>query len=245
MAAEIALVVVALLLGGIVKATLGFGAPLIALPILALGLGSEDAVVLMSVPGVAANGFLSYSTRSHRPDTVDLWRIVIPSIPAAVAGALLLSGLPDRVISVMMAGMLIAYLTVRRLHPDATVGPATRRWLSPSVGTVGGLSQGAVGISLPWVGPYLHTLRLTPGAFTHEVTTFFFVPTLVQMTTLAVVGEYDGRRVLLTAVATTVSVLTLPIGSRLRRSMTPKGFEQAVLWMLAVAAVVLTVEAVI
>ena len=59
MAGDIALVVVALFLGGIVKATLGFGAPLISLPILALGLGAEEAVVLMAVPGVVANGILA------------------------------------------------------------------------------------------------------------------------------------------------------------------------------------------
>ena len=245
MATEIALVVIALLLGGIVKATLGFGAPLIALPILALGLGGEDAVVLMAVPGVVANGILSHSTRSHRPETVDLWRIVIPSIPAAAVGALILSGLPDRGISALLAGMLIAYLVVRRLRPDASVSRRTRLWLSPAVGTAGGLSQGAVGISLPLVGPYLHTLRLTPDAFTHQVCTFFLVPTVIQMVTLAVVGEYDARRVGLSLLATAVLLTTLPIGMRLRRSMSPAGFEAAVLWMMGLAALLLLLEAVL
>lgn len=245
MAAEIALVVIALLLGGIVKATLGFGAPLIALPILALGLGGEDAVVLMALPGVVANGILSYSTRSHRPETVDLWRIVIPSIPAAATGALILSGLPDRGISALLAGMLTAYLVVRRRRPNATVRPITRRWLSPAVGTVGGLSQGAVGISLPWIGPYLHSLRLTPDAFTHQVCTFFLVPTVVQMLTLAALGEYDARRIGLSILASAVFLTTLPIGQRIRRSMTPAGFESAVLWMMGLAALVLLLEAIL
>jgi uncharacterized membrane protein YfcA len=245
MAADVAVVVVALLLSSLVKATLGFGAPLISLPILALGLGSEDAVVLMAIPGVVSNGIMVYTTRSHHHETVDLKAILIPSIPTAAVGALILSELPDRGISVMMAGMLITYLLVRGFRPDATLTPATRRWLAPTIGGMGGLSQGAVGISLPWYGPYLHTLRLTPGAFTHEVCAFFLFPTAVQMTTLAALGEYDARRVGLSILASAVFVMTLPVGSRLRRTMTPKGFETAVLVMLAVAAVALVTEAVI
>ena len=245
MAADIALVVVALLVGGLVKATLGFGAPLIALPIMALGMGSEDAVVIMAIPGVVANGILAWSTRSHHAEAIDLWRIVLPSIPAAALGSVILSGLPDRGTSVMMAIVIVAYLVVRHLQPDTTIGPRTRRWLSPGAGTMGGLSQGAVGISLPWVGPYLHALRLEPDAFTYEICVFFLVPTIVQTATLGVVGEYDSRRLGLSFVAAVVFLATLPVGSRIRRSMTPAGFERAVLWMLAVAAVALTTQAII
>ena len=245
MAGDIALVVVALFLGGIVKATLGFGAPLISLPILALGLGAEEAVVLMAVPGVVANGILAYSNRSHHRESIDLGRIVIPSIPAAAAGAVVLSALPDRGISLLLAGMLVAYLLLRSFRPDVTVTPRTRRWLSPTVGLGGGLSQGAVGISLPWIAPYLHSLRLSPNTFTYQVCVFFLVPTVVQTTTLAAVGEYDGRRVALSILASAVFLTTLPIGSRLRRSMTARGFEIAVLVMLAVAAAALMTRAVI
>ena len=136
-------------------------------------------------------------------------------------------------------------LVVRGLRPDATVTPHARRWLSPTIGLGGGLSQGAVGISLPWIGPYLHILRLSPNAFTYQVCVFFLVPTIVQTTTLAALGEFDGRRVGLSILASGVFLTTLPIGGRLRRSMTAKGFETAVLVMLAVAAAVLTTQAVI
>ena len=125
---EVLLVVVALFLGGVVKATLGFGAPLISLPILAIGLGGKEAVVLLAIPGLVANGILSYSNRSHHRESIDLWRIVIPSIPAAALGALALSELPDRAISLLLAGMLVAYLLVRsfgpmpRSHPTSGVG---------------------------------------------------------------------------------------------------------------------------
>jgi uncharacterized membrane protein YfcA len=245
MATDIALVVIALLLGGVVKATLGFGAPLIALPILALGLGGETAIVVMALPGVVANGLLFYSNRASRGEAIDLWRIVIPSIPAAVAGALLLSGLPDRGLSVMLAAMIVAYLVLRIVHPEATVKPRARRWLSPAVGVGGGVSQGAVGVSLPFIGPYLHALRLAPNAFTFELCVFFFVPTVVQMITLFVVGEYDARRIGLSILASLVFLVTWPIGTRLRGSMTPHVFEQAVFVMLAFAAVALTVQAII
>ena len=217
-----------LFLGGIVKATLGFGAPLVSLPILALGLGAEEAVVLMAAPGVVANGILSYSNRSHHRESIDLWSIMIPSIPAAAVGALVLSELPDRGISLVLAGMLVAYLLVRTLRPDARLSPRTRRWLSPTVGLGGGLSQGAVGISLPWIGPYLHTLRLSPSAFTYQICVFFLVPTVIQMTTLAAVGEYDGRRVGLSILASGVFLTTLPIGGRLRLTSRVTGRQRCV-----------------
>ena len=67
----------------------------------------------------------------------------------------------------------------------------------------------------------------------------------MQVSTFAAVGEYDVRRIGLSILASGVFLATLPIGKRLRRSMTPKGFEIAVLVMLAVAAIVLTAKAVI
>ena len=161
---DVLLVVVALFLGGVVKATLGFGTPLISLPILAIGLGGEEAVILIAIPGLVSNGILLYSNRSHHRESVDLWRIVIPSIPAAALGALALSELPDRAISLLLAGMLVAYLLVRGFRPDATVTFTKRRWLSP-----------AVGISLPVIAPYLHSLRLSPNAFTYQICTRFFL----------------------------------------------------------------------
>ena len=81
-------------------------------------------------------------------------------------------------------------------------------------------------------------------SFTYQICMFFLVPTIVQVLTLAAVGKYDGRRIGLSILASGVFLTTLPIGKRLRRSMTAKGFEMAVLVMRAVAAFVLTTRAV-
>ena len=95
------------------------------------------------------------------------------------------------------------------------------------------------------IGPYVHSLRLSPNAFPYQICMFFLVPTIVQVLTFAAVGEYDVHRIGSSILASGVFLTTLPIGKRLRRSMTATGFEMSVLVMLAVAAFVLTTKAII
>ena len=70
--AEIAVVLGASLLGAFVKAVTGMGYPVIAIPLITLVLGIEDAVVIVAAPNLAANLILCWGARAGRAESRDL-----------------------------------------------------------------------------------------------------------------------------------------------------------------------------
>ena len=63
---EIAVVLGASLLGAFVKSVTGMGYPLLAVPLITLVLGVEDAVVIVAAPNVTANALLCFGARQAR-----------------------------------------------------------------------------------------------------------------------------------------------------------------------------------
>ena len=62
---ELTIVLVAVIVGSVIKAVTGMGLPLIAIPIAALFVDLDDAVVTIAFPNLLANGVLAFRERSH------------------------------------------------------------------------------------------------------------------------------------------------------------------------------------
>lgn len=69
---QFVLVVVAILLGALVKAITGVGLPLLAVPVIAAFTSIDDAVVVLAVPNLVANLQLVWRERNHLSANPDL-----------------------------------------------------------------------------------------------------------------------------------------------------------------------------
>jgi hypothetical protein len=105
--AEIAVVLGASLLGAFVKSVTGMGYPLLAVPLIALALGIEDAVVIVSGPNAVANFLLCWQARGGRGDTRDLPALVGTSFFGAFLGTFLLVTLPEDPLLIVLAVTII------------------------------------------------------------------------------------------------------------------------------------------
>jgi uncharacterized membrane protein YfcA len=122
--------------------------------------------------------------------------------------------------------------------PDLRTTPAqSRRW-SPAVGTAAGLFQGAIGMSGPIVGSWIHSYRLPRGVHILSVTTLFFVIGVARLVVLVTSGALAGL-VGATLLACVPVLACIPIGTAIRRRISPGGFDVAVVGILAVSAVAL------
>lgn len=242
-APELIVVLAAIMAGALVKSVTGMGLPIIAVPIMALFVSVETAVVVIAAPNVAMNGALAWREREHRHETRDLRRLAVLGCIGAAAGAFLLAALPERVVMVALATMVVAYVVRFLTSPALALGAATSRRWAPAVGLVAGVCQGATGISGPIVATWIHAQRLRPGAHIYAITVLFFLTGGAQLAVF--VG--DGRLIdNLGAVALTfVPVFAvLPFGTALRRRLNGPNFDRAVLAVLVVSAVALVARAV-
>ncbi|NNE72167.1 MAG: sulfite exporter TauE/SafE family protein [Acidimicrobiales bacterium] len=239
-AAEVTAVVLAVLLGGLIKSITGMGFPIVAIPVIAVVLSLEDAVAIIAIPNTIFNASLVFQARSAAPETRDLPRLAAYGIVGAVGGTLLLFSVPEAALLIPLIVMIWVYIISAQQNPTRQLTPAhTRRW-APAVGTAAGVAQGAVGISGPIVGAWIHAYRLPKQAAVLSVTVLFLLTGAAQLVVLVAAGSYDRDRLLLAVLAIIPMAITLPIGVRIRDRISTDAFGRAVLGILALSSIALT-----
>ena len=125
-----------------------------------------------------------------------------------------------------------------------SIGPARSKRLAPGVGFVAGAFQGAIGISGPIVGSWIHSYRLPRGAHIASVTTLFLVSGTTQFAVLVASGELSGR-VTASLLACIPVLAVIPLGTQLRERASARGFDLAIIGMLLVSVVALSAKTIL
>ncbi len=238
---ELAIILVAVFIGSISKAVTGMGLPVIVIPIAALFVDIDDAVVTIALPNLLANGFLAARERSHVAATRDLRVLALAGVIGAVIGTFLFVNVPDQPLVIALIVAIAIYIATFFLKPDLRTTPEQSRRLSPGVGLLAGMFQGAIGISGPIVGSWIHSFRLPRGAHILSVTSLFLVSGAAQFIVLVANGELSGRLVA-TLLACIPVLATIPLGTRLRERVSGRGFDLATVGMLGVSSIALCVR---
>lgn len=235
----IVIVVVASFLSGIVKAVTGLGYALFAVPIIALGVGVADAVVIVAVPNLVSNGVLCWAERGSMDQTRDLPAMLSASIVGAFVGTFLLVVVPEEPLVLLLLATIAAFVVSSWRSPDFQLRPPTTARLAPGVGFGIGLMQGAVGAPGPVAAIWLRAYRLDPRAYVFAIAALFAVPGLVQLLLLGGSGQIDGERAGMSALACVPLALALPVGWKLRTRLSGPAFDMAVLAVLVVSGLAL------
>jgi len=242
---EVVVIVAAIGVGAFVKGATGGGLPLLAIPVMAVFIGVERAVVVMAVPGVVSNGWLVWTHRETARQTRDLPVLLAACIVGTAVGTVLLEWLPGRVLSATLAAMIITYIVVSTARPGFSFPPRVTRFTSPPVGLIAGGLQGSTGISGPLLSTYLHGYHLTQRAYVFSLGALFLVGAMVQVVTLALVGLYTGNRFLESVLVLVPILALMPLGSKAARRLSPQAFRKVVLVLLAASAFTLIYDALV
>ncbi len=233
---EIAVVLGASLLGAFVKSVTGMGYPLLAVPLITLVLGVEDAVVIVAAPNVTANMLLCFGARTSMSESRDLPSLVGWGMGGAVLGTFALVSVPEDPLLIALVLTIGAFVVNYIRAPSVAIAPATAAKFSPLVGALAGLMQGAVGVSGPVVATWLHGYRLPKQVYVFSVTVIFGFSGLVQLVLLAASGAYDRDLLAVSALAFVPVLAMIPIGTALRARLGGAAFERAVLAVLVGSA---------
>lgn len=238
---ELAVVVGSLCIGAFIKGLTGFGLPQVAIPILAVFLGVEHAVIIMAIPGVVSNLWL---LRQHRAPAerrhLQLRAMLACSVVGAAVGTLMLKSLDNRVLSMVLALLILGYVAVATSRPTFSIPPSVHRATALPVGLLAGGLQGAAGISGPLLTTYLHGLRLGSDTYMHALNAMFLIGSVSQTATFVAIGAYDRGLLAQSLIALVPIAVGLPLGSWAHRRLSSKTFNKAVLVLLALLGVKLT-----
>jgi len=238
---QLTIVLVAVVVGSVVKAVTGMGLPLIVIPIASLFVDVNDAVVVIALPNVLANAVLGGRERHSLSETRDLPVLATAGVIGAIGGTLLFVNLPETPLVIALIVAILGYVVLFFAHPDLRTMPQqSRRW-SPVVGGVGGVFQGAIGISGPIIGSWIHSYRLPRSAHILSVTFLFFITGFTQLVILIANGELSGR-LTATLLACIPVFGSIPIGTRVRGAVSGRGFDLAIVGMLSLSIIALSVR---
>lgn len=227
-------ILLAVLAGSLLKSIGGIGLPLLAVPIISFVADVQTAVAVLALPNLVINVGMAWRTRHHRHEARDLPILGISGFLGAIGGTMALLFLPEEPLVGLLVLVVVFYVVRFVLSPDLRVSETTSARWAPGVGLVVGGMQGAIGISGPILGVWIHSFRLSRDATVFSLTFLFSLASTAQVPTLMISGELSGRY--LAAILSCLPALAvIPLGERLRSRFSSSGFDWFVLVVLTTA----------
>lgn len=221
--------------GGVAKGALGFGLPMIAIPILT-AFGSLPLALSIAVPPVVAtNLWQIWKYRSHR-NVAFLRRFLLVGVIGLLAGALLLKNVNNAYLEVALGCLVLTYL-LRSTQKRDELSPERSKTLAPLSGGVAGVMHGSTGLSGMVGTPFFHAAGLTRPAFIFCNSMMFIVFSSLHMPALALVGLYQQSAFVIGLLAMAPAFVGLWVGTRIGENVKDTTFPKLVQGLLAIAAI--------
>lgn len=182
-------------LGGFINNIVGFGAALVALPVVALGNDMAIAVPGSALIVLALNVQLAWNYRHHLEGGIGVGPLIAGGLPGALAGVLMLRHIPDAGLRLGLGVLLVVYalwgLLCAKPGRRALHGAwgAVAGFFSTSLGT-------AYGINGPSLAIYLSFRGGTPQATKAGLGVFFLVSGTIIVAAQTLAGVQTAQTVL-------------------------------------------------
>ena len=216
-------------IGALAKGMTGVGLPILAVPVLASFTSVEEAVVLMVLPGVAANGWLVVTHRKKWAALRGHSGFLLLGLAGGVLGTWLLSILDDRWLKLTLAIWLGVYLIQYFSARSYDHYFSGRGALGPGLGMVAGTIQGACGVSAPIVAPYYHANGLVREAYTFATACTFLLFSGAQIVAMSKMDLLTAERLITGLIVVVPTLLFTHMGVRWARSISEKTFQRILL----------------
>jgi uncharacterized membrane protein YfcA len=221
----------AIMLASALQASIGFGIGMLAAPVVAL---VDPALIPGTLIMVAALITLIVAVRER--EHIDLhgtgWALV-GRVPGTIAGALLLAMLPERALTVLLAGVVLAGVALTSLGWI----PMPRRRNVVLAGAISGLLGTATAIGGP---PMALVWQRNEGArLRGTMSGFFLVGSVMSIVALTATGAVDGHTMRAFALLIPAAVTGYALSRGLNRFLDPKRLRWLAIGVSTVGAVVL------
>ena len=225
-----------LAIGGVLKGAIGVGAPIIAVPVLALLYNVPVAVAVFTLPNLISNLWQAWSYRRDLRSPALTWRFSAGGAAGALLGTVLLAFLPGDALMVGLSLVVFFYIGLRLFRPNWVLALPLAEKIAASVGFAGGVMQGAGGISAPISVTFVNAMRPERGDFIVTMSVFFGVMAVVQIPTMAALGIMTPAIFGWSLIAALPLFGAMPFGAWLGRRIAKEVFDRLIMLLLALIA---------
>jgi uncharacterized membrane protein YfcA len=221
----------AVMLASCLQASIGFGIGMLAAPVIAL---VDPRLIPGTLIMVATLVTLIVAVRER--EDIDLhgtgWALV-GRVPGTIAGALLLAMLPERALTVMLAGVVLVGVALTSI---GWIPTARRRNV-----VLAGATSGVLGTATSIGGPPMALVwqRNSGARLRGTMSGFFLVGSLMSIAALALTGAIDSRTVWGFAALVPAAVAGYALSRRINHFLDPKRLRWLAIGASTLGAVVL------
>lgn len=217
-----------------VQSSAGFGAALVAMPLMISLLGIQVAPSLFAPIGlmISFSLFLYFRGEASIPD---IWRLVVSSLIAIPIGLLLLKRIPAQ-ISLTTLGIIIIWYVLNRHFQWHFPELKSSAWAF-FFGTLGGLLSGAYNTSGPPIIVYANAKGWKPQRFKGNLQVYFSLNAIMTIISHAVSGNYSAEILPLIAISPVAIILGIVSGLKFSQKIDQTRFQQLVLLLLFILGI--------
>lgn len=238
----LALALLALGLASAVKGAIGFGLPLMAVPIVSSILDPRTAVLVVAIPVLLSNLMMIARGGGRREDLARLALLGGTLVVGTALGAQLLASLDLRALSVLVGLSALAFVGANAARLNLVVPPKQERVWVPAIGLLSGVLGGSTSIYGLLMTSYLHALRLPRRAFVFSITLMFTLGNVTQVVTYWQLGLYSGPTLLYALLACVPTFLGTWVGIRLQDVLPLRVWNALVLGFILLSGLNLVVR---
>ena len=230
----LAVVLIAISVGSFFKGAIGLGLPTIGVPTLAAFLGVEHSIVVLTIPVAASNIWICWRYRKMSSEVPHLKVALIAAGLGTALGTFVLASLTDNALLWLLIVWLGLYLLILFFKPDFQLKGELARRASPVLAVIGGLSQGATGISGPIVATWIHSYRLHSQTYVFAVSIMFLVISGTHVFAVGGLGLYTEERIIQGLWALIPTMLFTQLGIWTTPYISPKWVNRLVIAIVVV-----------
>ena len=230
----LAVVLIAISVGSYFKGAIGLGLPTIGVPTLAAFLGVEHSIVVLTIPVAASNIWICWRYRKMSSEVPHLKVALIAAGLGTALGTFVLASLTDNALLWLLIVWLGLYLLILFFKPDFQLKGELARRASPVLAVIGGLSQGATGISGPIVATWIHSYRLHGQTYVFAVSIMFLVISGTHVFAVGGLGLYTEERIIQGLWALIPTMLFTQLGIWTTPYISPKWFNRLVIAIVVI-----------
>jgi len=229
----------ALLLGGLLKGSLGVGMPLVAVPLLALVLPIPAAVALLPIPIVVANVWQALRGGYLRTSVRRFWPLLLTMTLGTAIGAKALASLEPGWLYGIVGVAVIGFSLVAYFRPTFRLTSGAERFWAPIAGLAAGLLGGISTMFGPVLITFLTAVRLPKDQFVACIGALYLIAAVPLTVSLIVFDVMDAERLMWSSMAVVPVGVGMILGQLIRARINERAFANGVLVVLLITGVTL------
>ena len=225
----IAVVILAFLLAGVSKGFIGFGLPLISIPIAATVVPVPLAIALTAAPILVSNLFQTFHGGRHGAALRRFWPVVVMMVVGVLIGGQVLTRADQDTIAVIVGALLLIFVSTQFFDLRPAIPLSAERRLNPVIGLVSGLLGGVSSMFGPLAITYLVALRLPKDEFIATIAMFYLVGITTLWSVLIVGRVISSEEIVASFLACVPLYAGMWFGTWLRGKISQVFFQRALL----------------